>query len=151
MPGLVALDTNVYIQALRDTERLRLLKRFLLQQGTRVRMASVVAMELRAGARTRAQQGAVNSLLDSYVSRARVVVPSFEAFVQSGRVVAELSLKKAVSETAMHRLFSDALLAASCREADVALVTANVREFALIKPLLKGFRFTETDSAIHAL
>ena len=137
------LDTNIYIQALRDAERLRCLKRFLLRNGTSVHLASIVAMELRAGARTRAQQSAVEGLFEPYVSRGLVVTPTFEAFVHAGRVVAETSAKVGDYATSPQRLANDALLAASCRESGVSLITANVKDFAAIKRYMRDFEFLD--------
>jgi predicted nucleic acid-binding protein len=137
-----ALDTNIYIQALRDAERLRSLKRFLLRNGTRVHMAAIVAMELRAGARTRALQTAVEELLEPYASRGLLITPTFDACVHAGRVVAETSSKGGDHPLSPRRLANDAVLAASCRESGVSLVTANVKDFAVIKRYLRDFEYS---------
>jgi predicted nucleic acid-binding protein len=71
---LYALDANVYIRALRDSDRLSLLKRFLIRSGMRVRVNAVVALELQAGARTPSQERAVSDLVESYVARNRVIL-----------------------------------------------------------------------------
>jgi predicted nucleic acid-binding protein len=142
-----ALDTNIYIQALRDAERLRSLKRFLLRNGTRVHLASVVAMELRAGARTRGQQVAVEELFEPYVSRGLVIVPTFDAYLHAGRILAETSVKGGAYGVPMQRLVNDALIAASCRESGVSLVTSNVKDFAMIKRYLRDFEYVN-DSTV---
>ena len=77
-----ALDSNVYIRALRDRERLARVKRFLIRMGLRVHVNAVVALELQAVARTTAHARAVSDLVGSYVQRDRVIVPSFEAYSQ---------------------------------------------------------------------
>jgi predicted nucleic acid-binding protein len=144
--GHVVLDTNVYIRALREPDRLSALKRFVAGAGARLRVHAVVALELRVGARTPRHEEAVAALLGPYVTRQRVVVPSFEAFVQAGRVLASLSVnERVVLATAPPSLTNDALLAASCREEGVLLLTENHRDFAAIRRHLRGFRFTAPD------
>ena len=67
-----ALDTNVYIDALRDRSELGELKTFLSRYGARVWLSGIVAMELGAGALTADQARAV----ESFVSRTRVAIAS---------------------------------------------------------------------------
>ena len=143
MPELFALDTNVYITALRSRERLAELKRFLLRVGNRTRVNAVVALELRAGALTRAHEQAVEELFAPYVSRDRVLVPSFECYVQAGRVLSALAHRERLAIADAPRSFvNDVLLAASCRENDATLVTENARDFKAIQRHLRGFRFS---------
>ena len=144
MADVYALDSNIYIRALRDARKLAVLKRFLMRYGMRVRVSSVVALELRMGARTDAQATAVEDFVRPYATRERVVVPSFEAFMEAGRVLATLADKERISAAYTPALTNDAVLAASCREADVVLVTENARDFTAIKRLLRGFRFVDS-------
>jgi predicted nucleic acid-binding protein len=139
---LYAIDTNLYIRALRDAEELARLKRFLLRVGTRLRVAGVVALELRAGARSDSHRAAVESLLAPYAARGRVITPSFEAFVEAGRALAALvERERLVLAAAAPSFRYDVLLAASCREAGVVLLTANHGDFTRIKRHLRGFHF----------
>ena len=150
MADLYALDSNVYINALRDPARLALLKRFLIRSGTRLRMAAVVAMELRTGARTREQREAVEDLIAPYAERNRVVVPTFEGYVQAGRVLAALATLERIPHTAVfHALRNDVLLAASCREANVVLVSDNAGDFHRIQRHMRKFRFTEAANLVY--
>ncbi|HVX40698.1 MAG TPA: type II toxin-antitoxin system VapC family toxin [Gemmatimonadaceae bacterium] len=143
MSELVALDTNVYISALRSRERLLALKRFRLRSGHRMRLSAVVALELRAGALTRAHEDAVEELVAPYLARDLVLGPSFECFVQAGRVLSSLAQRERGSLADAPRSFiNDVLLAASCRENDVTLVSENARDFKTIQRHLRGFRFT---------
>jgi len=150
VPDAYALDTNVYIRALRDADRLLRLKRFLLRAGMRLRVPAVVALELRAGARTPVHAGAVEALLAPYAQRGRVLVPSFEAFVQAGRVLAALGGRpRAFAWPPPPSVTNDALLAASCREARVVLLTENSADFSAIQRHLRGFRFSAADEALR--
>lgn len=51
--------------------------------------------------------------------------------------------------TAAAPLTNDVILASSCREAGVTLVTGNPRDFAAIQRHLHGFRFEATDDVIR--
>lgn len=148
MADVFALDTSVYIRALRDGNRLGALKRFLIRAGTRVRVSAVVALELRAGARTGAQEQAVGDLIELYGSRGRAIVPSLAAYVESGRVLATLGTREGVDVSRAGSLVNDVLIATSCREAQVQLVTENTGDFAMLQRHLRGFRFIAAHEAI---
>jgi predicted nucleic acid-binding protein len=145
---LYALDTNVYIRALRVRESMVALRSFLLRTGTRMRMNAVVAQVLRAGAVTPAHENAVNDLLSAYSQRDRVIVPSFVAHVEAGRVLASLHKSEGVQLSRAGSLVNDVLLATSCREAGVCLVTENVIDFAATQRHLRGFRYVATSEVI---
>ena len=148
MADVYALDTNVYIRALRDGTRLAALERFLMKTGTRLRVSAVVALELRAGARTSAQEQAVNDLVASYGSRDRVIVPTLDAYVESGRVLATLGTREGVDVARAGSLVNDVLIATSCRESGVHLVTENSGDFTMLKRHLRGFRFVGADEVL---
>jgi predicted nucleic acid-binding protein len=145
---LYALDANVYIRALRDRDRLSLLKRFLIRSGMRVRVNAVVALELQAGARTPSQERAVSDLVESYVARNRVIVPSFEAYRQGGRVLAALAAREGEDTSRSGSLVNDVMIATSCREAGIRLITENVEHFAAVQRHLRGFRYVEADKVL---
>ena len=148
MAELYALDANVYIRALRDRNRLSLLKRFLIRTGMRVRVNAVVALELQAGARTQSQERAVSDLLAAYGERDRVIVPSFEAYRQGGRVLAALAVREGMDTSRSGSLVNDVIIATSCREAGIRLITENVEHFAAVQRHLRGFRFAEADQVL---
>jgi predicted nucleic acid-binding protein len=145
---LYALDANVYIRALRDRDRLSLLKRFLIRSGMRVRVNAVVALELQAGARTPSQERAVSDLVESYVARHRVIVPSFEAYRQGGRVLAALAVREGMDTSRSGSLVNDVMIATSCREAGIKLITESIDHFAAVQRHLRGFRFAEADKVL---
>ena len=136
-----AIDTNVYIQALRDREELHRLKQFLRRAGSRVALAGVVAMDLRAGARTDAQESALEALLEAYAHRTRAFGTSFEAQWQAGRVLATVACTEYRGRSIAPHFINDAVLAASCRENRTVLITHNTRDFTTIQRHLRGFRF----------
>ena len=148
MAELYALDTNVYIHALRDSGRLAKLKRFLIRAGTRLRVSAVVALELRAGARTPVQTQAVRDLLASYGRRDRVFIPSVAAYLEGGRVLAALGATEGVDVSRAGSLVNDVLIATSCREEALRLVTENTGDFAMLQRHLRGFRFSAADEVL---
>jgi predicted nucleic acid-binding protein len=139
---LYVLDTNVYIDALRDREERAALKRFLIRVGLRIRLAGIVAMELRAGAVTPEHQRALEQLIDPHVRRERVIGLSFAACLEAGRALSSLVAKERLRlASAPASLTNDALMAAWCREAGAVLVTNNHRDFTRLARHLRGFRF----------
>ena len=146
---IFALDTTIYIRALRDPTRLTLLKRFLIRTGTRLRLNAVVALELRAGARTSAHEAAVGDLLASYATRERVIVPSLSAYVEGGRVLAALGARERVDVSRAGSLVNDVLIAASCREAGARLVTDSVGDYNAVQKHLRGFRFVSAEEVLR--
>jgi predicted nucleic acid-binding protein len=142
VPDLFAIDTSVYIRALRNTDALAELKAFRKRAGLRLAVAAVVAMELGAGAITDEHEASVDELVAPYVARGMVLPVSFEACRQAGRVLAALSRHEHIDlARAARSLTNDVLIAASCREAGVVLVTDNARDFSAIQRHLRGFRF----------
>ena len=142
MADRYVLDTNVYIDALRNRDELAVLKRFLLRVGQRICLAGIVVLELRAGAVTPEHQQALEALVVPHMAREQVIGVSFAACLEAGRALAALATTERVRlATAPTSLTNDALLAASCREAGALLVTNNHRDFARLARHLRGFRF----------
>jgi len=56
------------------------------------RLSSIVAMELRAGEYNDAQAAGVEDLVRPYANRERIIVPTLDVFVQTGRVLSALAL-----------------------------------------------------------
>lgn len=142
MAALIAVDTSVYIRALRDAGSLAELKAFRKHAGLRLVLAGVVAMELMAGAITEQQESAARELVEPYARRGLVLPLSYESCLQAGRVLAALQRQERVQlARAPRSLTNDVLIAASCREAGALLVTDNARDFSAIQRHLRGFRF----------
>ena len=138
MPDLYALDTNVYTRAQRDQDAAAWLQRFAARFARRTRLASLVVMELRAGATSPRARLEVNNLVAPYRRYGWVLHPSLDAVLESGRVLGALPTNSRAEAPAR---VVDAMIAAGCREAGVVLVTHNARDFAAIQRQLRGFRF----------
>jgi predicted nucleic acid-binding protein len=122
-----ALDTNVFVDAIRDETSGKALAAFLEHALPTTFLSAVVVQELAAGARTREQVRALeSSIFRPFERRGRVFAPSTLAFRESGRLLAELAARE--GWPAIHSnpsLSNDALLAASCREQGFTLVTSD--------------------------
>ena len=140
MPKYV-LDTNVYIDAFRSPDKAEALKQFLAKHLPLTYLSGVVAMELRTGARTKPQAETLESeVFGPFERRERVFAPSANAFKEAGRVLAALASEDLFDLRAPNSsLIRDTLLAASCRERGIVLITSD-KDYRAIKKHLKAFR-----------
>lgn len=136
-----ALDTNVFIDAFRDTTAQAELLTFLEHALPVTFMSAVVMQELAAGARTREQDRELErSVFRPFERRRRVFAPTPSAFVKSGRLLAAVAAREgweAIYENPS--LLNDALLASSCREHGITLITKD-GDFDRFLPFLGGWR-----------
>lgn len=98
-------------------------------------LSSVVAAELRAGARSpRDRKKLEKEVLDPFVRRGRVLPPSRLAWDALGLTLATLREQEGLQLPQVPRAFAmDILIAYSCREAGVTLVTGNERDMTRIR------------------
>lgn len=129
------LDTNCYIDASRSRDELAALTQFVTWSAPGLFLSSVVASELRAGARTtRDRKKLERELLDPFVRRGRVLSPSRSAWDALGLALAALREEEGLQLAQVPRTFAfDILIAYSCREAGVTLVTRNGRDMDRIR------------------
>lgn len=136
-----AFDTNIFIDAFRDRTAEAAFLAFLERALPITFMSAVVMQELAAGARTRGQARELErSVFRPFERRGRVFAPASAAFVRSGRLVAAVAEREgwdAIYENPS--LLNDALLASSCRERGVTLITTD-RDFDRFLPFLEGWR-----------
>ena len=136
-----ALDTNIFIDAFRDAAAEATLLAFLERALPVTFMSAVVMQELAAGARTREQVRELErSVFKPFERRGRVFAPATAAFVSSGRLLAAVAEREgweAIYENAS--LLNDALLASSCRERGITLIT-NDGDFDRLLPFLGKWR-----------
>jgi len=136
------LDTNVFIDAFRTEDAQTEVLAFLNRQLPFTYLSAVVMQELAAGARTAAAMRAVDQgVFEPFDRRRRVFAPSSAAFTESGRIVAALAAAEGWQIFgAKPSLLNDALLAASCREQGVTLITKD-RDFKRLSSFMRGFRY----------
>lgn len=136
-----ALDTNIFIDAFRDRTAEAALLAFLRRALPLTFMSAVVMQELAAGVRTREQAREMErSVFRPFERRGRVFAPAIAAFVNSGRLLAAVAEREgweAIYENPS--LLNDALLASSCRERGITLIT-NDGDFDRFLPFLRGWR-----------
>jgi predicted nucleic acid-binding protein len=136
-----ALDTSIYIDAFRDPAVEEALLRFLERALPFTFLSAIVMQELAAGARTPAQVRELErSVFQPFVRRGRVFAPMATAFVSSGRLIAAVAAREGWPTVHEHpSLLNDALLAASCRDAGITLVTRD-GDFDRFTRFMKGWR-----------
>jgi predicted nucleic acid-binding protein len=128
------LDSNLYIEASRNPEKAKELAAFSTTRLPRLFFHAVVAQEIIAGATTSAWRTEIErNIVGPFERRGRLVTPSFRAWKRSGEIISELIEKRRLPRGGVPRSFlNDVLLAASCREEGLTLVTKNTSHFELI-------------------
>lgn len=136
-----ALNTSIYIDAFRDSNAEAALLGFLERALPFTFLSGVVMQELASGARTRAQLRALErSVFHPFARRGGVFAPMTAAYVRSRRLLAAAAAREgwpAVHENPS--LLNHALLAASCEEAGISLVTRD-GDFDRFAPEMRGWR-----------
>ena len=136
-----ALDTNIFIDGFRTKNAQAQLFAFLNRALPFTYLSAVVMQELAAGARTTAAARELQrGVFAPFERRRRVFAPSPAAFIESGRAVAAVASREGrqlLDENPS--LLNDALIAASCREHGVILITKD-GDFNRLAPFVKGFR-----------
>lgn len=136
-----AIDTNVYIDSLGDPAKAEALKSFIYSHLAETFLSAVVVQELRVGARNPTAAATLEAdVFAPFERRGRVVAPSPAAFKECGRVLVNLINKEGLAYADTRRaLVSDVLIATSCREHGIVLIT-NDRDFDMIRRHVKGWR-----------
>ena len=98
--------------------------------------------ELAAGARTHeVARDVQRGVVEPFERRRRVFAPSSAAFAESGRVLAAVAASEGWQLLDdKPSLLNDALIAASCREQGITLITKD-GDFKRLAPFVKGFRY----------
>jgi predicted nucleic acid-binding protein len=129
------LDTNVYIRALRNPAAYADLERFGARHMTVTHLSSVVFHELLRGATGPAiAKDLVTGIAAPFTRTNRLVVPSHRAWTRAADIIAQLAWHDGLDRGNMPAGFAnDVLIAASCRENGLTLVTENARDFRRIQ------------------
>jgi predicted nucleic acid-binding protein len=138
------LDSNLYIEAARDAAQAEELEVFSSVFLPFLYLHAIVVQELLAGATSSKWQREIQrGIVRPFERRNRLIVPAYRSWRRSGEIVFELVQKKELTTGGVGRSFmNDALLAASCREAGVVLITRNLADFQRIA-LVEPVRFQE--------
>lgn len=129
------LDTNCYIAASRDAENWAQLSHFSSWAAPSLFLSSVVASELRAGARTSKDRKKLEeNVLGPFIRRDRLVAPTAAGWDTLGLTLATFREREGLQLAQTSRSFAfDILLAYSCREMGAVLVTGNARDMQRIQ------------------
>ena len=102
-------------------------------------LSSVVLHELLVGANTPAKTQQIHlEIARPFKRRGRLVTPTHGNWVESAEVLARLAREEGLELKKIPKsLVHDALLAASCREAGLTLVTDNQDDFTRLRRLLR--------------
>jgi len=138
------LDTNIWIRALRDRAAQESLQRFHQIHGPGEYMSSIVAHELRAGVRSTVHRRKLErNILDGFARMGRVITPSDNAWQRAGDLLATLARQDGLEVSRTAKSFgNDVLLALSCRESGITLITENRRDFDRIHRVIP-FQFVD--------
>ena len=132
---IFTLDTNVVVDALRQSGALDRLKAFLSWALPSTVLSSIVAAELTAGARTeKARRLLDDSLLAPFERRGRILAPTAGAWRRMGTVLAQVD---ATGASASRQ--NDALLAVQAREHGWTVVTRD-QDFQQLRSHISGLR-----------
>jgi predicted nucleic acid-binding protein len=136
------LDTNIFIDGFRDEEAQAEVFAFLNRALPFTYLSAVVMQELAAGARTaETARNVQNGVFQPFERRRRVFAPSGAAFAESGRVLAAVAAREGWQLfDEKPSLLNDALIAVSCREQGITLITRD-GDFKRLSPFVRGFRF----------
>jgi predicted nucleic acid-binding protein len=129
------LDTNLSIAADRNKEKAEELVRFYAAFLPFTYLHAVVAQDLLAGA-VDPKRG--RQIQESYIApfeeRNRIITPTYRTWRRSGEVLAALVRRRVFSPDGFARSFiNDVLLAVSCREVGMTLLTTNTEDFQRIR------------------
>jgi predicted nucleic acid-binding protein len=136
------LDTHIFVRADRDHAWAKQLVAFYTAFLPVTFLHAVVVQEILLGA-VDPRRGRL--LYEEYVApfeaRRRIITPSYASWRRSGEVVAALVQRRRLSPGGYGRSFlNDVLLAASCREAGIVLITNKVADFTRISAV-EPFQF----------
>lgn len=131
------LDTNLFIQAFRDSQANREIQRFHALFAPFEFLSAIVAQELRSGIRSAADRRTLErNILQPYSRRGRIITPSEKAWQDSGDVLSELARQDGLEVSKISKAFgNDILIALSCRESGMVLITENTKDFRRISKI----------------
>lgn len=143
-PPKFILDTNLFIDSLRNRDARAGLKRFHYGFAPFEYLSVIVAQELRAGIRHAEELRLLERhVLGVFERTGRTIAPSTNAWMKSGDVFAAMARQGGLDLARVSKSFAnDVLLALSCRESGCILVTDNTRDFQRISRYV-SFQFTK--------
>jgi predicted nucleic acid-binding protein len=129
------LDTNCFVDASRTDNEAAAFAEFCAWAAPGLYLSTVVAAELRAGARsTKSRRTIERHVLSPYLRRGRVVNPSAAAWDALGTTLASLVEREGLVLPEVRRSFVfDVVIAWSCREIGATLISRNSTDLSRIR------------------
>ena len=95
----------------------------------RLRLSSVVFLELKIGAHEENERQFVNTLRKTFADRKRILIPTLSDYDKAGEILQRLQSEKGYDLKKSIGLINDALIACSARRVGATLVTKNRTDF----------------------
>ncbi len=135
------VDTNLLIEATRDPGFNRELQGWFRLRGPHLFMHATVLLEFLVGARDSETRLRWRSRWQVPAERVgRMISPSPASWDLASEAVVRLRENRSLT-TVAPAFLNDCLIAASCRQEGLTLVTRNASDFERIADVLPGFRF----------
>jgi predicted nucleic acid-binding protein len=133
----LALDTNLYVRAFRDPAGAQELRAFQEKNAPHMYLSSVVLHELEVGGSTTPVIQWVQRTARPFSLLRRTMTPSHVAWRKAGSAISRLAVEGRLDRRTMRRsLVNDILIAATCRENGITLVTDNLADFEMIDSVI---------------
>lgn len=134
-----ALDTNLYIRAIREAAAAAELQSFYSTFAPATYLSSVVLHELLVGATSVARSREIReAVAEPFRRTRRVFTPSADAWEIAADAIAAMARREKRELRSLPKsLVNDYLLAASCRESGFVLVTHNSADFEEVRRYIK--------------
>ena len=132
------LDTNLFIDGFRHERAQQELVQFHTLFAPFEFLSAIVVQELLTGVRSAGDLRALRRhIVEPFLRRGRLVTPSDRAWQESGELLNRMIREQGLRPSEISKSFAnDVLLALSCREAGMTLVTANTKDFERISRLV---------------
>ena len=139
---MYVIDTNFYTRAFVDPAFGPEFRSFYRPAIRQLRVSAVVLFEILAGATdARREREYEQAVLGPFGPRGRLLVPTASTWRLVAGADRALRTRGGYTGSLAQRSFlNDMLIAASCREVGATLVTANARDFAIIRRVI-AFRY----------
>jgi predicted nucleic acid-binding protein len=133
------LDTNLYVRAIRDLAEAEELARFYSSHAPYCYLNSVVLHELLVGAnRPEKHRQIRQDIARPFEKTGRMITPGHRSWEVAGGTLARMGREQGLDLRRVSKsLAHDVLIAASCREAGVTLITDNEADFHRIQAFLR--------------
>jgi predicted nucleic acid-binding protein len=144
----IVLDSDVLIDRFRRGSEAALFAQ--LADRAQWYLSSVVAMELRAGCRSRSDVRILEKFFRPFERSGRITYPNHALWIRAGAILAGLG-RFGVEPNRRKTMVNDALIAVSAASIGAAVVTRNARDFSVLSRVVPLLWFGGVDEALAAM